>query len=114
MTIPTLPDGYTEANITIIKGLLFSKAFTWKAAGTPVDLTGYTFSGKIKSSPAGTTLATFVCTIISAVGGKFKFELSEVTTATLDVGVYFYSVEAEMPDTESIPVFKGQAIVRAA
>jgi hypothetical protein len=50
--------------------------------GKPIDITGWSFAGKVKTT-AGETLVTFSCAIVSAVNGTFKPIISKVITAAI-------------------------------
>jgi hypothetical protein len=62
---------------------------------TPMDLTGTTGAGKIRSSPdqTGSLIATFTFVNTSLANGIPIFNLPAATTTTLTPGDYFYDLE---------------------
>ena len=62
-------------------------------SGAPIDLTGYTIIGSIKSSAEDTIAVTsFVTALINAQLGSFSIGLSSVQTALLINGIYVYDI----------------------
>lgn len=55
--------------------------------GTPMDLTGCTFSGHVRNQVnASTILASFIFVIVDAALGKYSFELTAAATALIPGG----------------------------
>lgn len=87
--IPTIDDVPARANLVIRRGITFNRTLIRKNLdGTPIDITGHTFVGKILSTDGNSTLATFTITIIDGVNGKLRLYLASGTTSTLTAGLY--------------------------
>jgi hypothetical protein len=83
-------------NLTIDQGTDFFRTFTVvDNDNVPVNITGFSISGKLKKSTIGAnnTAIPFVITITDAVTGKVKMELSNITTDLLIPGRYVYDIE---------------------
>lgn len=76
-------------DFTIEQGATFSLQVTWKdSTGTPINLTGYTISGKLKKKVTDSaSLASFTCTPANqgTSPGVFTISLSATTTSSLPV-----------------------------
>ena len=117
--------GAAKLDINIEQGATFSMSCTMKdSAGATVDLTGWTFSGKIKETLASSSsVASFTITLANQITdqGEFTITLSAATTAAIPVNVrpnqdriltqYFYDIEATKPDTTIDRIFEGKAFV---
>lgn len=71
---------------TIIEqGATFTRQITWQNKdGTPIDITGYSFSGKIrKTASDNKVIASFTFTTVNAANGIFKFSLTPAETSLL-------------------------------
>jgi hypothetical protein len=54
------------------------------SAGTPINITGRTYSAQVRAKASSSTpLATFSCAIVNAANGIFACTLSATTTASL-------------------------------
>lgn len=83
-----LPRNPSELDITVVQGALFSQPFKVTSGTTPVNITGYTFSGEVRNNLEDDTLVTTLSmSITSAANGEFKAELSAATTASLETSV---------------------------
>jgi len=90
-------------DLVIEQGATFGMTITVKDAnGTPVNITGYTFRGKIKESAQdASAVEEFTCTITDAVNGVFTVGLTAAETAELtatgdtydEYSGYVYDVE---------------------
>lgn len=113
MSTPILTDGAGILDITLVKGIKFSRTLTRKISGVPVDFTGYTFLGKIFQNDGVTVLATFTINGIDIVHGKIQLYLSSANTLAIPEGAWDYFIEATEPDTDSFLLLKGKAITRS-
>ena len=95
-----------KANFSIIKGDTFTRNCTFKnkSTNTPVNLTGSTVSGKVKT-PSGQVDLT--CQITNAAAGQFKFGLSSLQTTDLKSGVNLIEVQVTYPDLTVTTLFTG-------
>jgi hypothetical protein len=87
---------------------------------TPVNLTGMTFEGQIRRSPAqgGTLVANVTFEVVDALTGKLKFFIPAATTDTMPAlgsapGIGKYQWMSRMRDALSrpTPMFYGVATV---
>ena len=74
-------------DFTIEQGATLTRSVTWQdSAGSAVDLTGYTISGKIKRKTSDAQpIISFSITVTNAAAGQFTFTLTAAQTATLPV-----------------------------
>lgn len=89
MTIPAdLPlDIRTGDTVTL------SVAFQY-STGLPLDITGRTYRAQLRTVPEDSeTLASFTCTVVSAIGGTLTVSLPASTTATLPTGPACWDLE---------------------
>lgn len=72
-------------DLVIEQGTTFGMTITVKDANdTVINITGYTFRGKIKESAQdATAVEEFTCTITDAVNGQFTVGLTATETAAL-------------------------------
>jgi len=87
--IPVIDDVPARANLIIRRGITFSRTLVRKNLdGTPIDITGHTFLGKILSVDGTTTIATFTIAIVDGPNGKLRVSLTSGVTAALTLGSY--------------------------
>lgn len=112
-------------NINIEQGATFELNCTMRDSNNAlVDLTGWTFSGKIKETLASqNAVANFSFTIANqgTDPGEFLISLSAAVTAAIPVSLrpgadrpitqYFYDIEATKPDSKIDRMFEGKAFV---
>lgn len=93
-TMIVLSNTGASVDLLLRKGAAFVKTFTLEtSAGTPIDLTGYTFASQIRTQ-AGVLSATLTCTIINAGQGTFSISLGAPAIAALTVGTrYVWDLE---------------------
>lgn len=83
-------------NLTIEKGANFDVTITLTdAAGSPLDLTQYTASGKMRMSLISTEqVFDFQCSVPApATAGNIRLQQSNAYTSTIPVGRYLYTIE---------------------
>lgn len=96
-------------DLVIEQGVTFGMTVTVKdSSGTPVNITGYTFRGKIKESAQDVSaVEEFTCTITDAVNGIFTVGLTAAETAAIAAtGATYdtyssYVYDIEMVDTST-------------
>lgn len=105
-------------NLSIEKGTDFSLSLKLKANGAPIDLTGYTFSAKMKKHYNAQTSYPFTVTPGSPLtSGNVSIGMASTVTSTIPSGRYVYDVLVTNPGigttTPSITskYFKGTVIV---
>jgi len=80
-------------NLTIEKGADFSTALKLKTDGGSINLTGYTFSCKLRKHSASSTYYTFNVTALAPLtSGVVKLELSDTTTSQIPPGRYIWDL----------------------
>lgn len=80
-------------NIVIEKETDFSTKFKLKRDGAPINLTGYTFSSKLKKHYSSTSSYEFsINAIVPYSSGIISVGMASSITATIPVGRYFYDI----------------------
>jgi hypothetical protein len=88
-------------NLTIEKGADFVITFKVKSDGASINLTGYTFSCKMRKHPTALSPAS---------SGVVKLEMSKVTTSAIPVGRYIWDLLITSGGTTTKAI-KGTVIV---
>lgn len=82
-------------NIVIEKNTDFSTNFKLKRNGAPFDLTGYTFTSKLRKHYTSSTSYNFTVTLLTPLAnGIIKVGMASSITATIPSGRYVYDVLA--------------------
>lgn len=82
------------ANIFIDAGANYSKIITVSSVGgSPLNLTGYVAKSQIRKSYTSTTAYTFTSSVLDAVAGKIRLQLTAEETGAIPPGRYLYDVE---------------------
>ncbi len=79
-------------NITINQNADFRRAFQVKEDSVIVDITNYTFSGRLKSSFNDDSYVDFTTAIDNAAAGTFSISLSDTQTADMSPGTWVYDI----------------------
>ena len=79
-------------NITVNQNADFIRSFQVKENNVILDITNYTFEGRLKESFHTTGHTSFATSITDAVQGAFKISLTDVQTAAMPGGTYVYDV----------------------
>ena len=88
-------------DIVMDQGSDFALAMTVKQDGAVYNLTNYLVRSQMRSSKtAASPSASFTGTVINALNGTLKIELSNAITKTLTPGVYYYDLEIYTIDSE--------------
>ena len=99
-------------NIVIEKGTDFSTNFKLKKDGSPIDLTGYTFSAKMRKYYTSTNYYTLnVQTLAPLSGGLIKVGMASSITSTIPSGRYVYDVLITLSGTTT-KVIEGNVLVK--
>jgi hypothetical protein len=100
-------------NILIEQGATFSRTLTVESApGTPINLTGYTFAGKMRKNLTDTTAAVaFTLSVSSASSGQVLWTLSATQTDALAPQVHRYDIEMTAPGGTVTRILEGEAWV---
>ena len=102
-------------DIIIDQGADFALTMVVKQDGSPYNLTNYSVRGQIRSSKtAAAPSATFTCSVINALNGSLKIELSNAETKNLNPGLYYYDVEIYTANDAAVRrLIQGKATVTA-
>lgn len=101
-------------NLTIEKGADFSTSLKLKTDGSTINLTGYTFSCKMRKHPASSTYYTFTVTALSPLtSGVVKLEMSDTTTSSIPPGRYIWDLLITLSGTTTKAI-KGTVIVEGS
>ena len=112
-------------NINIEQGSTFELPLMFTMAGAPIDLTGYTFAGKIRettSSPSAVANFSFAIANQFTNPGEVTASLSAATTAAIPAAVasasnprpnktYIFDIEATKPDLSVHRFIQGNAVL---
>lgn len=104
-------------NILVEQGATFSRILTIEQTpGTPLNLTGYTFAGKMKKSYTdATAAATFTITVTNAAAGQATWSLTPTQTQALVPQVHRYDIEMTNTSTGVVTrLLEGEAWVSAS
>ena len=102
------------SNIVIDAGADFNQVFTLEdSANSPLDLTGYSATSKLKKHPASLNdKATFAVSFPSRTQGQLKIALGSSVTSALKAGRYSYDVLLNDGSLKT-RIVSGSAIVTA-
>lgn len=100
------------SNLVIDQGSTFSADIdVTDSVGDPLDLTGYSVAGQIRTSYASSTAVDFSGSVYSATNGTVRIQLSATQTNAMKAGRYVYDVEIDNGSL-TIRIVEGQVEVR--
>jgi hypothetical protein len=79
-------------NITVNQNADFIRSFQVKENNVILDITGFTFEGRLKEAFHHTGHTSFTASIVDAATGTFKLVLTDVQTTAMPGGTYVYDV----------------------
>lgn len=79
-------------NITINQNADFRRAFQVKEDNVILDITNYSFSGRLKSSFNDDAHVDFTTQIVDAPAGSFSIALADTLTSTMSPGTWVYDI----------------------
>ncbi len=79
-------------NITVNQNADFRRAFQVKEDSVIVDITNYTFSGRLKSSFNDDSHVDFNTSIENGAQGTFSINLTDTVTGSMSPGTWVYDV----------------------
>lgn len=100
-----------SVNLTIDKGTNFVTSLNLKQDGAPINLTGYTFSSKLKKHHNASTFFPFTITAVSPSSGLINIGMASTITSTIPTGRYVYDVLITYSGVTS-KVVEGTVIVK--
>jgi len=98
-----------SVNLTVEQGTDFSFAMRIKLDGAALDLSGYTFSSKIKKHYGAAT--SYPITVESEGDGIITLSIASTITSTIPVGRYYYDVLYDNGPT-IVKAVDGMVIIR--
>ena len=99
-------------NITINQNADFRRSFQVKENSVILNITGYTFSGRLKSSFNDNSYVDFTTSITDAAAGTFTVDLADTLTATMSPGTWVYDIIMTDTATEKTRLMAGNAFVK--
>lgn len=99
-------------NITVNKYSDFSRTFAIKSDDVIQNITGYSFSGKLKENFNAPTGVDFLVVILDQAQGLFKIYLTDAITANMSPGVWVYDVVMTDPLGDKTRLLEGNAFIR--
>ena len=106
-----------QLNILIEQGSTFTRTLTIEqTAGVPLNLTGYTFAGKLKRNFAdANAAATFGLTVANVAAGTVTWTLTSAQTDALAPQVHRYDIEMTATSSGAVTrLLEGEAWVSAS
>lgn len=101
-----------QYNITVNQNADFRRAFQIKEDNVILDITGYSFSGRLKASFNDDTYVDFVCAVEDAAAGTFSIALTDVVTADMSPGTWVYDlIMADVAGTKT-RLIQGNAFLK--
>ncbi len=100
-----------EYNITISQNADFKRAFQLKQSNVVVDLTNYSFEGKIKKNFNDTESTSFSTNITNAAGGLWEISLTDTQTAALKAGDQVYDIIMTDNNGDKTRLLQGKAYI---
>ena len=100
------------ANLFIDQGTDFSITVdVTDAAGTALNLSGYTAAAQIRKTYASSTISATFNTSIAAATGQVTLSLTDSETSNLEAGRYVYDLNINSSSGQKTRVVEGQATV---
>ena len=100
------------SNLIIDQGSAFSSTITvTDNDGNVVNLTNYTYAGKIKKSYDSSTSVSFATPTTPGSNGQIAITLTDTVTKAMEPGRYVYDVEITSSGGVTTRVVEGQAEV---
>jgi hypothetical protein len=100
-------------NILVEQGATFSRTLTVESTpNTPINLTNYTFAGKMRRNLADATAAvSFTLTVSNAAQGQVLWTLTAAQTDALAPQIHRYDIEMTAPGGTVTRILEGEAWV---
>jgi len=101
-----------QYNITVNQNADFIRSFQVKKNNVILNISGYTFTGRIKEAFHTTGHTEFTTSIVDAAAGTFTVSLTDVQTAGMDPGTAVYDVIMLDTATVKTRILQGHAFIR--
>lgn len=98
-------------NLSIDQGTKFLTSLRIKLDGGALNLSGYTFSSKLRKHYAATTSYPFTVSIASTTNGTIEIGMASTITATIPPGRYVYDVLSNLNGSPN-KIVEGTVIVK--
>ena len=105
MSQPAIKDFKVQRRAT------FPIDLTFKANGTPVDITGYTFAASVFSEDRSTFFVNFSVTYVNRSQGKILFKLTPTQTESLTLNVLHYDIKYKQPNDDEFYLLEGTLFI---
>ena len=99
-------------NITVNQNADFVRSFQVKEDNVILDITNYSFSGRLKENFHHSGHTDFVTAITDAGAGTFTVSLTDTVTASLDAGTWVYDVVMTDASGKKTRLLQGNAFVK--
>ena len=99
-------------NITINQNADFRRSFQIKEASVILNITGYTFSGRLKASFNDNSYVDFVASVTDGPAGTFSVTLADTVTATMSPGTWVYDIMMEDTANAKTRLMQGNAFLK--
>lgn len=101
-------------NLVINSGANFTQNFILEniSDGSPVGLSGYTISSKMRKHPGSSSSTTFTTSVVNASTGEIKISLASTITSSLKPGRYVYDIVSTDLAGFKTRVIEGMVLVR--
>jgi len=99
-------------NITINQNADFRRSFQVKENNVILDITSYTFSGRLKQTFNATSYVDFTATVTDGPAGTFSVLLVDTVTADMDPGTWVYDIMMTDAATDKTRLIQGNAFVK--
>ena len=100
------------SNLIVDQGSAFSSTITVEdSSGNAVNLTNYTYAGKIKKNYDSSTAVAFATPTTPGTSGQITITLTDTQTKAIEPGRYVYDVEITSNGGVTTRVLEGQVEV---
>ena len=99
-------------NITINQNADFRRSFQVKESNIILDITNYSFSGRLKPSFNSTSYVDFTATVTDGPAGTFSILITDTVTADMDPGTWVYDIIMTDSAADKTRLIQGNAFVK--
>ena len=105
MSEPAIKDFRVQRRAT------FPIDLTFKADGSPVNITGYTFAASVYDIDRSQSYGDFSVTYVNRSQGKLLFKLTPAQTATFTPTELHYDIKYKQPDNDEFYLLEGTLFI---
>ena len=99
-------------NITINQNADFRRSFQVKEDDIILDITNYSFSGRLKASFNDDSYVDFVASVTDGPAGTFSILLTDTVTAAMSPGTWVYDIMMTDAANDKTRLIQGNAFVK--